>query len=244
MPSFLQVKASKIYGHALRKRWFNGNGCNYIMDDPGQDWLVRNYDEHPYSSMCPILDFAGRGFGLANRTTLMVNPAIDKKNSKGFTLIEIVITIVIVGIISGIAAVIIAQGVRSYSDEQDRSDMRYRAGLALERMSREIRMIRSASAADIPIMTGSILRYTDINGAAMGFRLNAGAIERTEDNGATWNPLATNITAPGGNLFTYLDSAGSVTGSQASLWFVQIEFTATQGAETETFRSSVHPRNF
>lgn len=175
---------------------------------------------------------------------MMVNPTIDKKNSKGFTLIEIIITIVIVGIISGIAAVIIAQGVRSYTDEQGRSDMRYRAELALERMSREIRMIRSASAADIPTMTGSTLRYTDINGAAMGFRLNGGAIERTEDNGATWNPLATNVTAPWGNLFTYLDSAGSVTGSQASLWFVQIEFTVTQGTETETFRSSVHPRNF
>lgn len=163
---------------------------------------------------------------------------------KGFTLIEIVITIVIVGIISGIAAVIIAQAVRSHSDEMGRSDVRYRAELAIERMSREIRQIRSASVADIPTMTGSLLLYKDINGVSMGFRLNAGAIERTEDNGATWNILATNITAPGGNLFTYLNSAGAVTANQASLWLVQIEFTAAQGTETAAFRSSVHPRNF
>ena len=45
---------------------------------------------------------------------------IRNPESNGFTLVEIVVTIVIIGIISGIAAMIILQGVKVYSAEQSR----------------------------------------------------------------------------------------------------------------------------
>ena len=93
-------------------------------------------------------------------------------------------------------------------------------------------------------MTGTTLQYNDINGVQMGFRLNAGSIERTEDNGATWQTLAINITGPGGTIFTYLDNTDAVTAAPASLWQVQIQFTATQGTESIAMRTAVHPRNF
>ena len=165
-------------------------------------------------------------------------------HSKGFTLIEMVIVIVLVGILATIAATIIMQGIRAYSDEQYRSDAHYQARFAMERMAREIREIRSNTAADIPAMTGTALQYNDINGLQMGFRLNAGNIERTEDNGATWQTLAINITGPGGTIFTYLDNTGAVTAAPASLWLVQIQFTATQGTESIDMQTTVHPRNF
>ncbi len=182
----------------------------------------------------------GEGTGVRGKSE------IRTPHPNGFTLVEIVITIVLVGILAGIAAMIILQGVRAYSDEQSRSDVHYQARLATERMVREIRLMRSRTAADIPTMSVATLMYTDINGVQMGFRLNggAGAVERTENNGTTWQALAINITAPGGNIFTYFDSAGAVTASQADLWFVQMEFTATQGSESVTMRTAVHPRNF
>ena len=164
------------------------------------------------------------------------------KNSSGFTLIEMVIVIVLVGILATIAATIIMQGVRAYSDEQSRSDAHYQAKLAVERMSREIRLIRSS--ADISVMNSTLLSFTDINGTQMGFRLNGGNIERTEDNAVSWQTLATNITGPGGNIFTFLDNNGAVTAVPISLWLVQIQFTATQGTESIDMRTTVHPRNF
>ena len=170
--------------------------------------------------------------------------ALRTPHSKGFTLIEMIVVIVIVGILGTFMAMFIAQGIRSYSDVQSRSDAHYQARFAMERMSREIREIRSDTAADIPTMTGTTLRYNDIEGVQMGFRLNAGNLERTEDNGATWQTLAVNITGPGGTIFTYLDNTGAVTASAASLWLVQIQFTATQGTESITMRTAVHPRNF
>jgi prepilin-type N-terminal cleavage/methylation domain-containing protein len=167
------------------------------------------------------------------------------KNSSGFTLIEIIIVIVLVGILATMAAMIIMQGVRAYSVEQSRSDAHYQAKLAMERMAREIRLIRSSTVTDIPTMTGTTLRYNDINGLQMGFRLNGGNIERTEDNAVSWQTLATNITGPGGNIFTYRDNIGAATAAPASIWLVQIQFTATQGTESiDDMRTTVHPRNF
>lgn len=173
-------------------------------------------------------------------------PEFRTWHSKGFTLIEIVVTIVIVGIISGIAAMIIAQGVRAYSDEQSRSDVHYQARFAMERMSREIRMIRSRAAApvnDIPNMSGTMLEYRNTEGTLVGFQLSGGSIQRRQDSGA-WQTLASNITAPGGNLFVYRDAAGATGAIQATLWSVEIVFTATQAGETLDMRTRVHPRNF
>jgi prepilin-type N-terminal cleavage/methylation domain-containing protein len=172
------------------------------------------------------------------------HPAFCTSRSQGFTLIEIIVVIVIIGILATIAATIIMQGVSMYSVGESRSNALYQARFAMERMSREIREIRSNTAADIPAMTGTTLLYNDINGLQLGFRLNAGNIERTEDNGTTWQTLAINITGPGGNIFTYLDNTGAVTASESSLWLVQIQVTATQGTESINMQTTVHPMNF
>ena len=172
-------------------------------------------------------------------------------NLKGFTLIEIVITIVLVSILSGIATLIILQGVKAYSSEDQRSDVHYQSRLAMERMAREIRLIRSRTAApfdDIPTMIGTTLDFYDINNTHVAFRLNAGNIERQE-NGGAWQPLTRltapdNISGPGGNIFSYLDNAYVGPAAQANLWFVQIEFTSTRGSESLYMRTRVHPRNF
>ncbi len=174
------------------------------------------------------------------------NSELRTPNSKGFTLIEIVVTIVIVGIIGGIAAAIIAQGVRAYSDGQSRSEVHYQARFALERMAKEIRMMRSRAAApvnDIPSMTGTLLEYRTTDGLLVGFQLSGGSIQRREASGA-WQTLAANITAPGGNLFVYRDAAGAAGAAQASLWSIDIVFTASQAGETLDMRTRVHPRNF
>lgn len=166
---------------------------------------------------------------------------IRNLNSRGFTLVEIIITIVIVAIIAGIAAMIIAQGVRAYSTEQSRSDVHYQARLAVERMAREIRLIRSQTAADITTMNPATIRYTDINGNQMGFRLNGNNIERTQDNAVTWQILAGSASAL---TFTYLQQDGVTGAAATNLWYVTIDVTDAQGAETLEIRTRVHPMNF
>lgn len=192
------------------------------------------------TNSCPIV---GGRVCARRKAFACPDSAVSTPHSKGFTLIEIVITIVIVAIISGIAALIITQGVRAYSDEHRRSDVHYQARYAMERMAREIRHIRSRTGTDIPTMSGTMLEYRNTEGVLIGFRLSGGMIQRRQDGGA-WQMLASNITAPGGNMFIYRDAAGTSGVTQATLWSIEIIFTSTQAGETLNMRTRVHPRNF
>lgn len=161
---------------------------------------------------------------------------VGYKDSAGFTLIEIVITIVLIAIISSIAAMIILQGVKTYSAEDSRSNMHYQARLAMERMTKEIRQIRSASTADIPTMTATDLRFTNVGGAIVEFTWT------TPNLNLLANQLASGITA-----FTfkyYLVDGTTPTADKTQMWFVEIILTAQQGTETLQMNSRVHPMNF
>jgi len=164
---------------------------------------------------------------------------IRNPNSNGFTLVEIVITIVLIGILSGIAAMIILQGVMAYSDEQSRSDVHYQARVAMERMAREIRLIRS-QGADITTMANNNLRYIDVNGVTIGFSWANPTLSRWD--GATNDVLASGVTA---FTFSYYQQDGITVATPANVWFVDIAMTATaQSGETLDMRTRVHPRNF
>jgi prepilin-type N-terminal cleavage/methylation domain-containing protein len=58
---------------------------------------------------------------------------------KGFTLIEMIIVIVILGIIGGISFQVVAYGVEAFKKSSARKDLYDQGRLALERMTREIR---------------------------------------------------------------------------------------------------------
>jgi prepilin-type N-terminal cleavage/methylation domain-containing protein len=166
----------------------------------------------------------------------------------GFTLVEIIITIVIIGIIAGLAAMIILQGARTYSAEDSRSNAHYQVRLAVERMAREIRLIRSQTAGDIPTMAASDLVFCDVTGKAVEFQLAGAVLNRRES--ATCSPLAWGgwnaLSSSGVNslTFTYLDSTGAGGATAANLWSVVIDVTDQQGSETMNMRTRVHPMNF
>jgi hypothetical protein len=154
-----------------------------------------------------------------------------------------VMTIVLIGIVSGIAAVIIMQGTRSASSVRSRGEAHEQARFALDRMSRELLLIRSRATTpvdDIITMNATTLEYNDLGGTQIGFRLNGSTLERYD---GAWQTLATGISAPGG-LFTYLDANGNPGAVQATLWSIQVGLVATQGQESLTLRTTVHPRNF
>ena len=170
-----------------------------------------------------------------------MNPqsAIGNLKCRGFTLVEIVITIVLVGILSGLAAMIIMQGVRTYGDEQARSNVHYQARLAMERMGREIRQIRSR--ADIATMLNTNLRFMDVNGSNVGFSWDNPTQKLNRWNGVGNDVLASGITA---FTFSYYQQDGVTVATPANVWVVEMVMTAQQGADSLPMRSRVHPRNF
>jgi prepilin-type N-terminal cleavage/methylation domain-containing protein len=170
---------------------------------------------------------------------------ISNQHSKGFTLIEIVITIVIVGIIAGIASMIILQGARTYSAEDSRGNAHYQARLAVERVAREARLIRSCGDITYPMNNpfGS-LTFTDVNGNSITFSVAGGNLSR----GA--NILANGVTSA--TPFRFLNRTGAALTSPINscgvapndIWYLEIDLTDTQGSETLEIRTRVHPMNF
>jgi len=75
-----------------------------------------------------------------------------------FTLLELILVIVLLGIISGILAPIITQSVRAYSDSQARNELMARGRIALGRLDRELRRAVPYSI----VASGSTLKFVTI----------------------------------------------------------------------------------
>ncbi len=160
----------------------------------------------------------------------------SRRRDAGFTLIELIITIVLVGIIAGIGALVVLQGVNAFLAEDIRADLTTDGRLAIERMAREIRTIRTRTAADIPTMTGGTLSFVDLDGNPITYTSGVGNVTR---NGTT---LASATTVALG--FLYFQQDGTPAGSAAQVWVIQVDLTLTTGGENQAFRIRAHPRNF
>lgn len=59
--------------------------------------------------------------------------------ARGFTLVELVITLVVIGIIAGVLAPFIFQAVNGFTDTRARAELVGKGRLALERLARDVR---------------------------------------------------------------------------------------------------------
>ena len=160
--------------------------------------------------------------------------------ARGFSILELVMVLVVFGIISAVAAPLLANGFRAYFTGRDISETDSQARAAIERMTRELRGIRgpgdlaAASASDISFVdtSGTSIRYC--LGAAGGCPGAAGDLMR---NG---QPLAGGIS---GLTFSFLSRGAAATGAGGA-FYVTVAFTASQNAVSKSYQATVSPRNF
>ena len=159
----------------------------------------------------------------------------------GFTLVELLMVIVLFGIVAAFAAPVMQGGFRSYFTGRDISEVDWQARVALERMTRELRMARAP--ADLVLASADDLTFVDLDGNSV--RYCAGAVgtcpgaagELTRNS----QPLATGI---GSLTFSFLTRTGGATATPALAYYVSVSFTATRNTITSTYQSTVAPRNF
>ncbi|MBU1140797.1 MAG: prepilin-type N-terminal cleavage/methylation domain-containing protein, partial [Proteobacteria bacterium] len=86
------------------------------------------------------------------------------RNNRGFTLVELMITLVIVGIISAAMYTAFTTQLQSYTAQDQVAEMQQNIRAAMDIMTREIRMAgfdpRSTSGADITTATAANLVFT------------------------------------------------------------------------------------
>ncbi|MHB1951451.1 MAG: prepilin-type N-terminal cleavage/methylation domain-containing protein [Acidiferrobacteraceae bacterium] len=169
-------------------------------------------------------------------------PARGRPQS-GFSLIEMVIVIILLGIISAIGALIIHGGFDAYFAERDINAADAQAQIAAARMTRELRVIRTPTAADLPVMTASAVSFVDMAGNTITYQYDAATQTLTRaENGGAAQTLADHVASAA---FSYWQSdAQTPATSAANLDYVTIQMTITRGVSSLTYRTTVHPRDF
>lgn len=89
------------------------------------------------------------------------------KKLRGFTLIEMILTIIIIGIIAGVTAKILMTGLDTYSFIANRKDATQHARVAMERMVSELTLLESD---DITYISNERLKFIDRDDAAASFQ--------------------------------------------------------------------------
>lgn len=162
---------------------------------------------------------------------------------KGFTLVELVMTMVLIGIVAYVVATALTTGIKAYFMTDFRKEALDQSRIAMERMTREIRNVRSSSDIWVGV-NASEFCFVNTEGTSIDFRYTANTILREEPatcSGAAGNTLATSITSL---LFEYVDNTGAVGAfSAANTKRIRITLTATKNNESVTLQSEVWPRS-
>lgn len=135
---------------------------------------------------------------------------------QGFTLVELVAVIVIVGIIASVGAVIITGPVSGYIDQERRAQLVDAADTALRRMSREI---RQALPNSVRSCGGGCIEFLATTGSAR-YREGPGPGANSQDQRLRFNQAdaSFNTTGPTGQAYA------------SHAWYVSIYNTGQAGA--------------
>lgn len=155
-----------------------------------------------------------------------------KSSFNGFTLIELILVILIMSIVVAISSKILAQGFDSFMANRDVIEANWQGMIAMERLSRDIREVRSAN--DITTFTANEFNFIDINGTSIDYQLSG------TDLTLNGNLLASGISALN---FTYYDKNGNPSSTQANIHYVKVNITVTGNNANYTLGSSIYLRN-
>jgi prepilin-type N-terminal cleavage/methylation domain-containing protein len=194
---------------------------------------------------------------------------IMKKSSAGFTLIEVIASLVLMSIVGAVAAMGLVQGVKLYALTRTSSETVQRAEYALNRIKLEFMNMDSVTAAGADTITFTsnktynTLRpterplFTSYTFTRTGPPTNAINLTVTPPAGATsTNVLITGLGTYGTGLLTYRNNAGGAwvpasgfgspnTCTANSLHDITINLIIprSDGGGDLTFTTSVNPRN-
>lgn len=172
---------------------------------------------------------------------------LRRHTAGGFTLIEVIMTIVILGIIATLGVSMLTSSIRAYVEGRNLTDLDWQGRVAIERMTRELRGVRPP--ADLNITVAGQVRFVDMNGNAVCFYLTGTSLMRSNDFAGACGTTNAQVLADRTSalVFTYLQNNGvTVALTPATVYYISVnaQFAAIQGTGSATYRATVHPRGF
>lgn len=165
-----------------------------------------------------------------------------KSDEKGFTLIEVIVTLILVGITAALAGMWIVSVVNGYIFTKMNASTVQKAQLAMTRLTKEFVAITSVTAS-----SGTVITYNRVDNilapVTYSVRQNADKLELQQGSGETWHTLADSVSVFS---LAYCDTPTStcVTTWSSTSRIIQIKLTLTAGNNTPVeFVQRVTPRN-
>ncbi len=152
--------------------------------------------------------------------------------TRGFSLIELVITISILGIVAALSVTPVLESVKQYAEVSARLRLLDEGRLALDVMAREVRQIKSA--ADVTTFTDTVLLFNKTDGTNVRWEKNGSSLDRNTVSACGY------VTAFD---FDYLDGSGAAAATADAIRLVEITLTLSDAGETVQLRTSAAPRN-
>ena len=168
-------------------------------------------------------------------------------NQRGFSLIELVVTVSILVIVAGVVGPLLYMTVSMVGNPIARADMQESGSLALYRMGREIRRIAGERNPTLYAGTNSSqLEFTDTSGTRIRYRLVGNSLMRRTGTG-TERILANNLQTGGLN-FAYYDELGNTvtpdTGQQGTnVQRIRVQLTLQSGGQLGRASTQIILRN-
>jgi len=165
--------------------------------------------------------------------------------SLGVSLVELLTAMVVIGIVAVMASGMIANSMLGYRVGQASADVAAQAQLALERMTREMRDIRSARPSDGNAegdLTPAAAQLDFINLASERFRFRLNNNSILMSTAASEIALADSVS---GLSFEYLQSDGRTVAATAPLvYYVSVTLTVSSEEIARSFTAAVKPTMF
>jgi len=164
---------------------------------------------------------------------------------EGFTLAELVMVIVILGILGAFVGPVVFNAIRSYEIVQKSTNTNAKIRYSMERITREMRDIRrqitDSAALDVPSMTASSMAFFKTDGTRVVLN-GAGNVVNLAYS--TLTGMLIDQVQAGSFSLAYFEQGGStIAGTAASISFVQVSMTLTDGAVVVPARLRVDLRN-
>lgn len=155
---------------------------------------------------------------------------------RGAALVELVLVILLVGIIFAGASELLTQGFRAYFVANATTNAEWQERVALERMVRDLRAVRSS--ADIVIASSTQFSFVSISGNSVNYQKTGTQLMRNSQT------IASGVQSVN---FSYYDENGESTAQLNAIRYITMTLTVTSGVAglTTTISASatVYPWN-
>ncbi|MCG2716572.1 MAG: prepilin-type N-terminal cleavage/methylation domain-containing protein [Candidatus Marinimicrobia bacterium] len=174
------------------------------------------------------------------------NMSINKRhNDKGFTLVEVIVSILIFGIISILLGRLIVTGANVYESIFNRKEIKDNLYLAQRKLNIDLfglRDIQHISYAD-----KTILRFINSSLDTIQYRYQSGKLYRNQNSDGE-HPIAQYLTDS--TSFSYYTIQGSIisedplsSSSLLTIWLVRLDLYAAKGTQTMKIQTATFPQN-